>query len=92
MKVKIHRIYPFKSDGPLQAFVDVLFDDELLVKGIKVLKGHNGLFVSLPQEKGKDDKWYESVRFKDPERRKMFNLDILKEYNKLTEDDSRLDL
>jgi len=31
-----------------------------VVNGFKVVQGANGLFLSMPQEKSKDGKWYDS--------------------------------
>jgi len=61
-EIQVQRMYRFESDRPLKAFVDIIVNDALLIKGIKVLEGKNGLFVSMPQEQAKDKKWYDSVR------------------------------
>jgi DNA-binding cell septation regulator SpoVG len=52
--------------GKLRAFVDVVFNDALVVKGFKVIEGSNGLFVAAParQTKGQDgkpDQWNDVV-------------------------------
>ncbi len=62
LEVKVHKIYRLDGDKPLKAFVDISINDAVLIKGIKVILGREGLFVSMPQEQGKDNKWYESVR------------------------------
>ncbi len=62
LDVQVQRMYRFETDRPLKAFVDIVINDAFLVKGIKVLEGKNGLFVSMPQEQAKDHKWYDSVR------------------------------
>ncbi len=61
-EIQVQRMYRFESDRPLKAFADIIINDALLIKGIKVLEGKNGLFVSMPQEQAKDRKWYDSVR------------------------------
>jgi len=61
-EIQVQRMYRFESDRPLKAFADIIVNDALLIKGIKVLEGKNGLFVSMPQEQAKDKKWYDSVR------------------------------
>ena len=61
-ELQVQRMYRFESDRPLKAFADIIVNDALLIKGIKVLEGKNGLFVSMPQEQAKDKKWYDSVR------------------------------
>ena len=62
LEIQVQRMYRFESDRPLKAFADITVNDVLLIKGIKVLEGKNGLFVSMPQEQAKDKKWYDTVR------------------------------
>ena len=62
LEIQVQRMYRFESDRPLKAFADIIVNDAILIKGIKVLDGKNGLFVSMPQEQAKDKKWYDSVR------------------------------
>lgn len=62
MEMAVHRMYRFDTDRPLKAFVDVTIDDVLLIKGIRVMDGKKGLFVSMPREQSKDQKWYDTIR------------------------------
>jgi len=62
MDIQVQRMYRFESDRPLKAFADIIIEDSLLIKGIKVLESSKGLFVTMPQEQAKDKKWYDSVR------------------------------
>ncbi|MDD5595664.1 MAG: SpoVG family protein [Candidatus Omnitrophica bacterium] len=57
LDLKVIRLHRFEGDSKLKAFVDVAIGD-FIVKGLKVVQGQNGLFLSMPQEKGKDGKWY----------------------------------
>ena len=61
VKIEVARLHRFDGEGTLKAFVDINFGDMLIVKGVRVVSGKKGLFVSLPREKGKDGKWYETV-------------------------------
>jgi stage V sporulation protein G len=56
--VEVLRIRRLSGDSRTKAFVDVGFAGVFLVKGLRVVEGKNGLFVGMPQEKGKDGKWY----------------------------------
>lgn len=58
---QVEKMYRLPDAGNLKAFVDVSVNDALVIKGIRVLSGKKGLFVSMPQEKGKDDKWYDQI-------------------------------
>ncbi len=48
------RIYKSKGNGVVKAYASVSLDGEFVVKGIKVLEGENGLWVSMPSRKNKD--------------------------------------
>jgi stage V sporulation protein G len=79
--VQVQRMYRFETDRPLQAFADIIVNDAFLIKGIKVLDGKNGLFVSMPQEQAKDKKWYDSVRCLTQEVREQITEVCLSVYN-----------
>jgi stage V sporulation protein G len=62
------KIFPLKNQsGKTKAFASVVFDDIVEVKGFKVIEGANGLFVSMPSQKGVDkdnnETWYPNVVF-----------------------------
>lgn len=81
LNITVARIYPFKSEGPLRAFCDIQINDAILIKGVKVLEGQAGKFVAMPQEKGKDEKWWDNVRCLTPEVRRMISNEVLQAYN-----------
>jgi stage V sporulation protein G len=63
IEIKVNRMYRFNDEGKrIKAIADIEVAGLLLVKGIQVMNGKNGLFVSMPRQKGKDNKWYETVR------------------------------
>ena len=80
MNIQVQRMYRFDSDRPLKAFADIIIEDSLLIKGIKILEGRNGLFVSMPQEQAKDKKWYDSVRCLNQEIREQITQVVLDVY------------
>lgn len=43
----------------------VLADGRIKINNVTIVEGKNGLFVSLPQRKGKDDKYYNIVSIRD---------------------------
>ena len=57
--LKVVRLHRFDGDSKTKAFVDVSIGD-YVVKGLRIVKGQKGLFLSMPQEKSKDGKWYNS--------------------------------
>ena len=65
--------------GKLRAFFDVQTDEGFTIKGFKIVEGINGLFVSSPSQKGKDEEYYDTV-FIAPELREELNHIALQEY------------
>jgi len=61
--MKIIRMNPLKSEGggKTAAFFDVQTGMEITIKGFRLVNGSNGLFLSSPDQKGKDGKYYETV-------------------------------
>jgi stage V sporulation protein G len=62
LDIQVQRMYRFETDRPLKAFADIIVNNALLIKGVMVMDGKKGLFVSMPREQGKDEKWYDTIR------------------------------
>jgi stage V sporulation protein G len=61
VSLSVKRIHRMEGEGTLKAFCDLAIGDAFLIKGIRVMTGKNGLFVSLPREQAKDGEWYGTV-------------------------------
>lgn len=62
MEITETRISLVKSSkSSLVGFAAITLDNELVIKGIKIIEGNKGLFVSMPSSKGSDDKYYDDV-------------------------------
>ena len=59
--MKISRMNPFSGSSKTVAFFDVETEEGINIKGFTLVEGSNGLFVGVPSEKGKDDKYYDRV-------------------------------
>lgn len=59
--MKIFRLNSLSDGGKTAAFFDIQTPDGIVIKGFRLIKGKNGLFVSPPDEKGKDGKYYDTV-------------------------------
>jgi len=60
--MKIVNLRKYDGDSNLKAFFDVETSEGMVVKGFKIVKGSNGLFVSNPSEYSRrDDKYYDRV-------------------------------
>ena len=62
LEFKVERIYKLEGDGNTKAFVDLVINDGLLIKGLRIVNGQKGLFVSMPREQGKDSRKQKSRR------------------------------
>lgn len=77
--IQVSRIYKIDGDEKLKAFVDVSLAG-VVVKGLRVVNGSNGLFLSMPRHQGKDGKWYETVYPATKEMRKQLSDLVLAAY------------
>jgi stage V sporulation protein G len=71
------------NDGHVRAHVDIVFDNCLMVEGIKVIQGPSGLFVSFPAKKQRDGTHRQLAYPADAKTRIMFQQVILAEYEKI---------
>ena len=78
--IEVARLYRIENDSSVKAFVDVIIG-QILVKGIRVIKGKNGLFAGMPKSQGKDGKWYDTVRILDDELKQELQDRVLEAYN-----------
>ena len=81
--MKIVRMNPLKSDGSgkTAAFFDIQTNDGITIKGFRLVNGSNGLFMSSPDQKGKDGKYYETVTLPKELKSELEKM-ALEEYNK----------
>ena len=57
----VKRMVVFDGEGSLKAYCDLAIGNCFLIRGLRVVEGKKGVFVSMPRQAGKDGKWYESV-------------------------------
>ena len=55
----VEKMFRLPDAGGLKAFADISVNEALIIRGVRVLEGKKGLFVSMPQEQGKDNRWYD---------------------------------
>ena len=79
------RVHPLSnSSSKLRAFADVTINDQITMKGFKVMDGSNGLFASAPSHQAKDGKWYPDVTFQDEDLEKNVQKAIVDAYKMAT--------
>lgn len=75
--VQIHLVY---DDPKLKAYVAVIIDSVFVVKDMKVIEGNNGVFVAMPNKKGKDGIYRDIAHPINSDTRKTFEATILNAY------------
>ena len=80
-ELAVRRLVKFDGEGSLKAYCDLAIGSAFLVKGLRVVKGKNGLFVSMPREQGKDQKWYDSVEALTKETKTAVDRVVLEAYD-----------
>jgi stage V sporulation protein G len=72
---------PYSGTSKTKAFVDLELDGTLVIKGLTLVEGKDGLFLSFPSTKGKDGKYYNSVYSLDKEWTQLLQDACIKKYN-----------
>ncbi|MBU0549368.1 MAG: SpoVG family protein [Candidatus Omnitrophica bacterium] len=73
IEIEVVRLRRFDNgESKLKAFVDIAING-FVVRGLRIVQGKEGLYLAMPQEKGKDGRWYNSFYPKDKEARKALN-------------------
>lgn len=76
---------PYSGNSKTKAFVDLELDNTLVIKGLTLVDGKEGLFLSFPNTKGKDGKYYNSVYSLDKEWKKLLQDNCIKKYNECSQ-------
>jgi stage V sporulation protein G len=71
------------NEGLIRAYVDIVFDNCLMIEEIRIVKGPTGLFVSFPAKKQRDGSHRQLAYPANAETRMMFQREILAEYEKI---------
>lgn len=53
MKITDVKVFPVNEDR-LKAYITITIDDCFVIRDLKIIKGHDGLFVAMPSKKRKD--------------------------------------
>ncbi|MFH1877491.1 MAG: SpoVG family protein [Candidatus Omnitrophota bacterium] len=80
-EIKVERIHLLNGEGATKAFCDILIYNTFIVKGLRVVNGKDGLFVSMPQEAGRDGEWYSTFYPVTKETYKILQEKLIEAYN-----------
>jgi stage V sporulation protein G len=83
MKITEVKVYPATESGRLKAYATIVFENCFIVRDLKVIEGHKGLFVSMPSRKRKDGSFRDIVHPLNSDMRKTIEDTIIEEYSKL---------
>lgn len=72
---------PYDGNSKTKAFIELCLDETLIIKGMTLVEGSKGLFLSFPSTKGKDGNYYNSVYSLDKEWLKLLQDECVKKYN-----------
>ena len=85
-KIAVEKIRQVNG-GSLQAFANITIDGLLKIYGVKIIKtkpdaedGKELLFVALPQQKGKNDRYYPIVEIEDDDLNNAIQAQVLNAY------------
>lgn len=83
MKITEVKVFPAREDGRLKAYATVVFDNSFIIRDLKVIEGHKGLFVSMPSRKRKDGTFRDIVHPLNSATRSVIEESIIEEYNRV---------
>lgn len=72
-----------KKESKLKAWVNISLSDAIVIHGIKVFEGKNGLFAIMPSRKTKDGKFRDIAHALNNETRNMIQKAVIDKYNEL---------
>ena len=81
MNITDVRVRKITDEGKMKCIVSITFDNLFVVHDIKVIEGHNGLFIAMPSRKVGEGNFRDIAHPINPEVRSMFEEAILKAYD-----------
>lgn len=77
---------PYDGNSKTKAFIELTLDNTVVIKGMTLVEGSKGLFLSFPSSKGKDGKYYNSIYSMDKEFTGQLEEACIKKYNEVRKD------
>jgi stage V sporulation protein G len=82
MEITEVKVFPV-SEEKLKAFVSIVLDCCFMVNDIKVIRGKDGLFISMPSRKKKNGEFKDVAHPLNNETRRMIEVHVLEEYERV---------
>jgi stage V sporulation protein G len=83
MRITEVKVYLAKESGRLKAYATIVIENNFIVRDLKVIEGHKGLFVSMPSRRRKDGTFRDIVHPLNSETRKMIEEFIIQEFTQV---------
>ena len=71
-----------RNDDKLKAFVSITLNNAFVIRGLKIIKGNNGLFVAMPSRKRPDGQHQDLAHPINDTTRKYLTQIVLDEYER----------
>ena len=81
MQITDIRVRKITKEGKMKAVVSVTFDEIFVVHDIKVIEGHNGLFIAMPSRKVGEGNFRDIAHPINAEMRQVLEDAVLKAYH-----------
>ena len=70
-----------RNEERLRGFANITFDNAFVIRGLKIISGSKGLFVSMPSKRRSDGTFQDIAHPINPETRQMIEDIVLDAYN-----------
>ena len=69
-----------RDEERLKGFANVTFDDAFVIRGMKIIQGNNGFFVSMPSRKRPDGTYQDIAHPVNKDMRETIEMKVLEAY------------
>lgn len=82
MEITEVKVFPAREGGRLKAYATIVFESCFIVRDLKIIEGHKGLFVSMPSRKRKDGTFKDVVHPLNADMREKIERMVIEEYKR----------
>ena len=85
-EIKVFLMEQAKQESKLKAYINIVLNDCFVIRGIRVIEGQKGLFISMPSIQKKNGEFQDVAHPINKETRKDLEEKILKAYESKLEE------
>ena len=71
-----------RNEEKLKAFANVTFDNAFVIRGLKIISGNKGLFISMPSKKRPDGTYQDIAHPVNSDMRRLLEKSVLEAYDR----------